>query len=255
MRGTRLRRLAAVLLTFLLLSLPAGCVGSGEETLDIIRASGVLRVAIVEDGGRYSRQTADGQWEGIEVSLARAIAEDLGLELRLVPVEVGELTAALQSRADLALGRLASTASLRKSFSTSISYMNGSLYAVTPRGVYFPTLNIFEGEVTGVSELVSEAYLLDIKGAGISTRSYQSTANVSAALLDRSIAAYFCYEEQAEQFLQDPELQVQTVAQLQPEEYVAVAPAGSRNLIREVNNSITRMLEDGRLAQLQDSLR
>ncbi len=71
-----------------LASLPA-CAQAPVRDFDSINASGVLRVAVYQDFAPYSFQQ-DGQGLGVDVELARALAEGLGLTLELIWAPPGE---------------------------------------------------------------------------------------------------------------------------------------------------------------------
>jgi len=73
-------------------ALAAACLPSwAEELTDLpkVKASGTLKVAVYKDNAPYS----DGPGQdlsGVDVSLARALARELGLQLSLLPFDAGE---------------------------------------------------------------------------------------------------------------------------------------------------------------------
>jgi ABC-type amino acid transport substrate-binding protein len=57
--------------------------------LDKVRASGILKVALYKDNAPYS--DGKGQdMEGVDVALAQALAQEMGLKLSLLPFDAGE---------------------------------------------------------------------------------------------------------------------------------------------------------------------
>ena len=58
------------------------------------------------------------------------------------------------------------------------------------------------------------------------------------------IQGYVCYEKQARALLEDEDLQVQNLMNLEQEEYVIVAPAGSDKLVSGINTLIRQFLEE-----------
>jgi ABC-type amino acid transport substrate-binding protein len=72
------------------LGLGSGAVQAQElSDLDKVRASGVLKVAVYKDNAPYS--DGKGQdMEGVDVSLAQALAAEMGLKLSLLPFDAGE---------------------------------------------------------------------------------------------------------------------------------------------------------------------
>ncbi|MBD8049849.1 substrate-binding periplasmic protein [Limnohabitans radicicola] len=57
--------------------------------LDKVRASGVLKVAVYKDNAPYSDGTAQNL-RGVDVALAQALADTMGLKLSLLPFDAGE---------------------------------------------------------------------------------------------------------------------------------------------------------------------
>ena len=74
------------------------------EGLAALKAQGTLRVGTTGDYAPFSYRTAEGALAGIDIDLAQAFAESLGLKLELVETSWPTLTADLQRGAfDLAL--------------------------------------------------------------------------------------------------------------------------------------------------------
>ncbi|PIE81826.1 MAG: amino acid ABC transporter substrate-binding protein [Chloroflexi bacterium] len=54
--------------------------------IENIRSAGVIRIAVPEDTPLFGITTADGIQEGYDVEVAQMLAQDMGVELELVPV-------------------------------------------------------------------------------------------------------------------------------------------------------------------------
>ncbi|MBL8659210.1 MAG: transporter substrate-binding domain-containing protein [Rhodospirillales bacterium] len=57
--------------------------------LDEVRESGTIRIAVYRDFAPFS-EVSDGRFAGVDVDIARAIAERLGLPVSLMPLTAGE---------------------------------------------------------------------------------------------------------------------------------------------------------------------
>ncbi len=82
-------RITLVLLaTLLVAALAVGFVGAAEEEdpIERIKNAGVIRIAVPQDTPLFGVVGADGEHEGYDVEVAKLIAEDMGVELELVPV-------------------------------------------------------------------------------------------------------------------------------------------------------------------------
>ena len=76
---------------------------------NIEQRPGTLRLAIHPDSPPYSFVDGDGEYSGLDVEVALAVCDYLGVELSVVPVDSGELvTAVWFGRADIAAGWLPS---------------------------------------------------------------------------------------------------------------------------------------------------
>jgi polar amino acid transport system substrate-binding protein len=59
---------------------------SKTNALDAIISAGKIRIAIPQDTPLFGTEGADGEYEGYDVDVANMLAEDLGVEVELVPV-------------------------------------------------------------------------------------------------------------------------------------------------------------------------
>jgi len=85
---------AAALLTF---TGPAAHAQS-QSTWETIQSTGKLRMGVTQAPPWYSKNPANGQWEsGLIVSIGRAMAQDLDVELEMVEVTWATAIAALQA--------------------------------------------------------------------------------------------------------------------------------------------------------------
>ena len=73
------------------LALGARLQAQADELTDLakVRASGVLKVALYKDNGPYSEGHAQDM-RGVDVALAQALADAMGLKLSLLPFDAGE---------------------------------------------------------------------------------------------------------------------------------------------------------------------
>ena len=83
----KFRFTVVLLVTLVLASLAAGIVGAEEQDpIKRIKDAGVIRIAVPQDTPLFGVVGADGEHEGYDVEVAKMIAEDMGVDLELVPV-------------------------------------------------------------------------------------------------------------------------------------------------------------------------
>lgn len=76
------------------------------SSLDRIIESGTIKIAVPQDFAPFGSVDASGNLEGYDIDVANLIAEDLGVELELVPVTSDNRIPFLQTnKADLVIDR------------------------------------------------------------------------------------------------------------------------------------------------------
>ncbi len=116
------------------------CVGGGEtpsvtaqdtpeapaalaSSLDNIIEAGTIRIAVPQDFAPFGSVDASGNLEGYDIDVATLIAEDLGVELELVPVTSDNRIPFLQTnKADLVISSMGANPERAKSIFFSIPY-------------------------------------------------------------------------------------------------------------------------------------
>ena len=229
-----------------------GCGNSVKTTGESdVKAAGTLTVLVPFDGSSYAFQDEKGEWAGIEIELMNSVANSLGVNVTYVGTEKGaglpEKMAELN--ANLAVGRITESNYRDSSeFSVSRPYDEGRVYAVTPRGVYFPTLTIFDGKKVGFSPALSDRGDFLASAGGATAVLYKVPEGVADALYNADIAAYFCYRDEANSLTAaNDELQSQDLYGIDPEKFVVAARPAQADLLNTVNAVIGGMTDDGSL--------
>ncbi|MEM9903603.1 MAG: transporter substrate-binding domain-containing protein [Cyanobacteria bacterium P01_D01_bin.44] len=112
------------------------CVGGGNSpsvtaqdaaapasSLDSIIEAGTIKIAVPQDFPPFGSVDASGELEGYDIDVAKLIAEDLGVELELVPVTSDNRIPFLQTnKADLVISSMGANPERAKSIFFSIPY-------------------------------------------------------------------------------------------------------------------------------------
>ena len=99
---------------------------------DVEARPGFLRLAIPADTPPYSFKDEDGEYTGLDVEVARAVCDYLGVQLQIIEVDARELvTAVWFGRADLAAGWL--PGDIEDQVVTSDDYANTSYVVLVRR--------------------------------------------------------------------------------------------------------------------------
>lgn len=93
------------------------------SSLDRIIESGTIRIAVPQDFAPFGSVDANGELEGYDIDVATLIAEDLGVELELVPVTSDNRIPFLQTdKVDLVISSMGANPERAKSIFFSIPY-------------------------------------------------------------------------------------------------------------------------------------
>ncbi len=93
------------------------------STLDSVSAAGVVRIGVRNDNPPMSFTDDDGEWVGFDIDLAEAMADQLGYELELVPVDGTTRISFLQEdQIDMSVASMNHTRSREEAIDFSITY-------------------------------------------------------------------------------------------------------------------------------------
>ena len=131
--SARVRTAASIVFAAVLIVL-AGCTSDGgaggdsasggKSTLDKVVDKGTLRVAVLPDFPPYSVQNAEGDFEGYEVDVAKALAKAMDVKLELVSTDGASRLPLLKAkRADVNISSWTATDERAKAVGFTIPYI------------------------------------------------------------------------------------------------------------------------------------
>ena len=232
--------------------------GVEDETWARIQQEGLMRVGMDASWPpfEYIDQTT-GQIIGLDVDLARAIGQRLGVEVELVNVGFDSLYDALYvGRFDAIVSALPYDPLLYGDVAYSISYFNaGQVLVVRADETEISEANDLSGKQLGV-ELASEGDVLgrqlQKKIKGLNLQSYMAPQDVLWALKEGEVEAAIVDAVSAYQFIASlGGLQV-VGDPLTDELYVIAVRLESPLLLRAINEALVEMREDGTLDRLRE---
>lgn len=221
----------------------SGCSGKTEDSVKAIQEAGVLKVAIVNSDNYYTSMQGD-QPTGMEPELISTIVSALGVTTEYqVLSEAEALSAVSAGTADIAIGCISAPSDSSGSYRTTTSYGKGFYYAVTNKGDFAQSTGAFANSVIGIDNGMSDTNRSKFYTAeSITLNEYSKAENAAADIKSDRIRAYICMEEDAKVLLSDPELQLQNMFDMDPEEYVIVAESGDQTLVNGMNTLIAQFL-------------
>ena len=103
------------------------------RTVDQIKESGEITIGVFSDKNRFGQVDNDGKFQGYDVYFAERIAKDLGVELKLVPVEAASRVEFLETaKVDIILANFTVTDERKEKVDFALPYMKVALGVVSP---------------------------------------------------------------------------------------------------------------------------
>ena len=103
------------------------------RTVDQIKESGEITIGVFSDKNPFGYVDKDGKFQGYDVYFAERIAKDLGVELKLVPVEAASRVEFLETaKVDIILANFTVTDERKEKVDFALPYMKVALGVVSP---------------------------------------------------------------------------------------------------------------------------
>lgn len=117
------------------------------RTLDEIKQSGTLKVGVFSDKNPFGYVDNEGNYQGYDVYFAERIAQDLGTELELVPVEAASRVEFLKTaKVDIILANFTVTPERSEKVDFALPYMKVSLGVVSPDSAIIKSADELNGK-------------------------------------------------------------------------------------------------------------
>ena len=161
-----MRKFAKVLALALALSLmfaAAALAASRARTLQDIKDSGTLVIGVFSDKKPFGYMDENGDYQGYDVYFARRLAQDLGVELKLVSVDAPNRVEYLTSaKVDIILANFTVTPTRAEVVDFALPYMKVALGVVSPDSALITTPEQLAGKTLIVSKgTTAETYFAE----------------------------------------------------------------------------------------------
>ncbi len=138
------------------------------KTVDQIKENGEVTIGVFSDKNPFGYVDNTGKYQGYDVYFAERIAKDLGVELKLVPVEAASRVEFLEtSKVDIILANFTVTDERKEKVDFALPYMKVALGVVSPDNAIIKSAE----ELNGKTLIVVKGYsaLQDGRGDAFST--------------------------------------------------------------------------------------
>ena len=153
----------ALSLALSLLFAAAALADSRARTLQDIKDSGTLAIGVFSDKKPFGYVDENGDYQGYDVYFARRLAQDLGVELKLVSVDAPNRVEYLTSaKVDIILANFTVTPARAEVVDFALPYMKVALGVVSPDSALITTAEQLAGKTLIVSKgTTAETYFAE----------------------------------------------------------------------------------------------
>ena len=166
------RKWIAAIMAVLMLVLMAACGNGGNaanenkagyRTLEEIKAAGTINIGVFSDKNPFGYVDENGDYQGYDVYFARRLAQDLGVELKLVSVDAPNRVEYLTSaKVDIILANFTVTPARAEVVDFALPYMKVALGVVSLDSALITTAEQLAGKTLIVSKgTTAETYFAE----------------------------------------------------------------------------------------------
>lgn len=224
--------------------------GAGSGVL----ADGVLTVGTNAEFPPFEYVDDNGEPDGFDVALIKAIGEKLGVEVEVENMEFDSLVASIGNKIDVAIAGMTVTDERKNSVDFSDAYYDALQYVIVPEGSDIATFDDLAGKAIGV-QLGTTGDIIasdDVDGASVSQYNKAVDAvndlingRVDCVIIDKNPALVF-----EEKFAGQVKALDGAQFDFEVENYAIAMPKGDTALADQINTALQEIKADGTFDKL-----
>ncbi len=216
------------------------------RTVDQIKESGEITIGVFSDKNPFGYVDNDGKFQGYDVYFAERIAKDLGVELKLVPVEAASRVEFLETaKVDIILANFTVTDERKEKVDFALPYMKVALGVVSP-----------DSAIITDAEQLNGKTLIVVKGTTAESYFTENYPDVKLQKYDEYNEAYSALQDSRGDAFSTDNTEVLAWSMNNPGFTVgveslgstdAIAPAvtkGNETLLNWINDEITALADE-----------
>lgn len=219
------------------------------ETVARIKEAGELVMLTNAQFPPYEYLGADQKPAGVDIRMAQAVADELGVELKVVDMDFDGLIPALTSgKGDMVAAGLTVTDERKESVDFSDTYADATQKIIVPEGSEIASVDDLAGKTIGVQlGTTGDIYAGDIEGATV--KQYKSAIDAAMDLKNGKLDAVVVDQLPAENIVDSIEGLAICGDPFTEEQYAIAVAKGSDDLIEVINKVIEKLEADGTVDQ------
>lgn len=189
---------------------------------------------------------------GIDAEMAAAVAEELGMELKIEDMAFDSIIAAVQSgKADIGVAGMTVNEDRLKNVNFSTPYTEAAQVIIVKDGSTVATPDDLSGKKIGVQlGTTGDIYAGDVADATIER--YNKGFEAVQALLQDKIDAVIIDREPAKVFVSQNEGLVLVDEEFTVEEYAIAIAKDNEELLTKINDALAKLEASGKLQEIKD---
>lgn len=257
-----MKKLVALLLTTVMAMTMLTACGAKEETaapatedatVSAALADGVLTVGTNAEFPPFEYMGDDGQPDGFDMALVKAIGEKLGVEVKIENMEFASLVTSIGSKIDIAAAGMTVTEERKQTVDFTDTYYEAVQYVILPVDSEIKTAADLEGKAIGVQLGTTGDFIAsDIEGTTVSQ--YNKAVDAVNDLINGRVDCVIIDKNPALVFEGKFEGQVVAVDgaqfEFEIENYAMALPKGDTVLAEQINQAIADLKADGTFDEL-----
>lgn len=223
----------------------AAAENAGESA---VLADGVLNVGTNAEFPPFEYVDDNGEPDGFDIALIKAIGEKLGVEVQVENMEFDALVASIGRKIDVAIAGMTITEERQETVDFSNPYYMAVQYVILPEGSEIATEKDLEGKAIGVQLGTTGDFIAEeIADADVSQ--YNKALDAVNDLVNGRLDCVIVDKNPALVFASRFEGQITAVDgdqfNFEPEEYAISLPKGDTALAEAINAALKEIMEDG----------
>ncbi len=243
--------LAAALAAMVAVTALAGCGSTATGSTGAESTEDVAKKLVVGTNAAFppfEYVGDDGNPDGFDIALIKAIGQETGMEVQVVDMEFDSLVSSIGNKIDIAIAGMTVTEERKKMVDFSDPYYEAVQNVLVPKGSDIAAAADLEGKKIGVQLGTTGEFIADeIEGAEISAYNKAVDAvndlnngRVDCVIVDKNPAEVF-----GAQFSDKVDVLPGEQFDFEPENYAIALPKGAEDLADSINSALKELKENG----------
>ena len=214
-------------------------------------AGGVLVMATNAEFPPYEYHDG-GEIVGIDAEIAKAIADELGMELEIEDIAFDSITPEITSgKADMGLAGMTVTEDRKQSVDFTDTYAKASQKIIVKEDSAIASPDDLTGVIVGVQQgTTGDIYVSDLEADGTTVERYNKGFEAVQALSQGKIDAVVIDGEPAKTFVAQTEGLKILEESFTDEEYAIAVKKGNTELLEKINGALKTLKDNGTLDEI-----